>query len=180
MARRSWARRKHTNQWLVYYSILSNWSSDYRFFTRYTKSMLTQNLFINSFLTYNFLMLKQLPSSAFNGSEFFIYSFITKRVYNYFLKYRTINFNIFTVVRNYNLCMLTQPQVEEAWTPINLTQINATYKFSQNTLSSSLYEGKVAGSHALLEIYNLINQVIYINNVSTYKMLILLTYSKII
>jgi hypothetical protein len=165
------------NQWLIYHNILVNWASDYRFFKRYTKAMLVQNLFTNSFLTYNFLMLKNTPSNSFKGAEHFLYSFTTKKVYNYFLKYQSSKFNIFNFVRNYNLIILTQPTVTSSLTPASVTHINTTYKFSQNTLFSPKL--KTSNSIHLLEICELLNYLVLINSTNLYKMLTLLTLSHI-
>jgi hypothetical protein len=82
-------------------------------------------------------MLKQANTGSFIGSEYFLYSFTTKKVYHYFLKYQTTNFNIFNFVKNYNLFLVTQPAVKKAFLPENLTQIKTTYNFSQNALFSS-------------------------------------------
>ena len=175
MTRKSWSRRKHMNQWLIYHNILVNWASDYRFFKRYTKAMLVQNLFTNSFLTYNFLMLRNTPSTSFKGAEHFLYSFTTKKVYNYFLKYQATKFNIFNLVRNYNLIVLTQPSFLSALTPTSVTHINTTYKFSQNTLFSPKLN--TSDSKYILDICNLLNYLVIINSTNLYKVLTLLTLS---
>ena len=174
MTRKSWSRRKHIGQWLIYHNIMANWSADYRFFKKYNKSMLIQNLFTNSFLTYNFLMLKKANTGSFVGSEHFLYSFTTKKVYHYFLKYQTTSFNIFNFVKNYNLFLMTQPTVKQAFLPANLTQLQTTYNFSQNALFSSA--SKPTDNTHLLEIHHLLTQLVLINSVDLYKTFTMLTF----
>jgi len=168
MTRKSWSRRKHINQWLVYHNIMADWSADYRFFKKYNKAMLIQNLFTNSFLTYNFLILKQTHAGLFKGSEAFLYSFTTKKVYHYFLKYKTLNFNIFHFMRNYNLFLVTQPNVKKQFLPENVTQVAATYNVSQNTLFSS--NTKPVDNNYLLQIYQILAQLVLSNAVHVYQL----------
>jgi len=136
--------------------------------------MLIQNLFTNSFLTYNFLMLKKANTGSFVGSEHFLYSFTTKKVYHYFLKYQTTSFNIFNFVKNYNLFLMTQPTVKQAFLPANLTQLQTTYNFSQNALFSSA--SKPTDNTHLLEIHHLLTQLVLINSVDLYKTFTMLTF----
>jgi hypothetical protein len=180
VTRRSWARRKHINQWLVYHNVLVNWASDYRFFTRYVRAMLVQNLFKNSFLTYNFLMLKKVPSSSFQGSEHFLYSFTTRKVFNYFLKYQTTSFNIFNFIRHYNIFRLTQPKVPTALQPTSLTHLQTTYSFSQNTIFAPLWQPSLNNTQPLLHILELLNNLTLVKATEVYKVYVLLTLTQLL
>jgi len=179
VTRRSWARRKHINQWLVYHNILVNWASDYRFFTRYTRAMLVHNLFKNSFLTYNFLMLKKLPSSSFPGAEDFVYSFTTKKVFNYFLKYQATSFNIFHLIRNYNIFVLSHPHASSSLGAKGITQLQPTYQFAQNTITTPNWRPTAQNTQPLVQILDLLSQLTLIKSTELYKMYTLLMLSKL-
>ena len=83
LSRRAWSRRKHLHNWLIYQNLLANYSQDYLFFRKYSRSTLALNVFKNSYLTYNLLMFRKLAVTDFLGSESVMISSIIRRVIRY-------------------------------------------------------------------------------------------------
>ena len=83
LSRRSWSRRKHIHNWLLYQNLVANWAQDYLFFRKYNRWALTLNLFRNSYLTHNLLILKSASISDFDGSEGVIVSKFVRRIIRY-------------------------------------------------------------------------------------------------
>jgi len=48
-------RRKHFTNWIPYLNILNDWSTEYRFFAKYTKLLLNTNLLNYSYISFNTL-----------------------------------------------------------------------------------------------------------------------------
>ena len=48
-------RRKHFTNWIPYLNILSDWSTEYRFFAKYTKLLLNTNLLNYTYISFNTL-----------------------------------------------------------------------------------------------------------------------------
>lgn len=83
LSRRSWSRRKHIHNWLLYQNLVANWAQDYLFFRKYNRWALTLNLFRNSYLTHNLLIIKSASTPDFDGSEEVVVSNLVRRIIRY-------------------------------------------------------------------------------------------------
>ena len=83
ITRKSWSRRKHLTNWLIYQNVLTDWSKDYIFFKKYNKFTLVYRMFKNSFFSYNLFLIKKLNVSASVGSEKIIFSSLTSKISKY-------------------------------------------------------------------------------------------------
>jgi len=98
LSRKSWSRRKHLTNWLVYQNVFSNWSNDYLFFKQYSKFIFNYQLLKHSFLTYNFMLLKKKNNFYIKNVESFISSSFLNRLSNYFNK---LNFNSYLFLKKF-------------------------------------------------------------------------------
>ena len=99
LARRAWSRRKHLHNWLLYQNLLANWSQDYLFFRKYSRSILALNIFKNSYLTYNLLMFRKATTVDFLGAENVLVSSIIRRVIRYSTRLNAQNSAFFNKYR---------------------------------------------------------------------------------
>jgi len=79
--------------------MLANWSQDYLFFRKYSRSVLALNIFRNSYLTYNLLVFKRATTGDFLGSENVLVSSIIRRVIRYSSGLNAQNFSFFNKYR---------------------------------------------------------------------------------
>lgn len=99
LSRRAWSRRKHLHNWLLYQNLLANWSQDYLFFRKYSRSVLALNVFKNSYLTYNLLMFRKLAVTDFLGSENVMISSIIRRIIRYCSRLNSSTYAFFNSYR---------------------------------------------------------------------------------
>jgi hypothetical protein len=110
ISRKSWSRRKHLTNWLIYQNVLTDWSKDYLFFKKYNRFILIFQLFKNNFFSYNNFLIKKLNVSSTSGSETIVFSSLTSKI----IRYCSKNFNQFYMFlhkyKNINWLYVTTPQ----------------------------------------------------------------------
>ena len=109
LLRKSWAKRKHLANWLPLQSVLSDWSNDYLFFKKYNRMVLTFNIFRNSFISLNFLLLKKTATLIQQSSESFFFTFPTKRTLAYFTRVNPSTYSFLTSLKNTPLMYISSP-----------------------------------------------------------------------
>lgn len=137
LSRKSWSRRKHLHNWMVYQNIFSDWSTDYLFFKQYNNFTFNYQLFRNSFVCYNTIILKKLTPLTSVGLEKFSYSSLTKKImaYNNGI-FTSSNFCKFlSKYRNVSWLYLTTPNNVNDFKELNLNQTFPIYLNHQGTFS---------------------------------------------
>jgi len=82
--RRSWKRRKHRFEYVLYLNILSLWSSEYAFFKKNIKFTYSYCIYKTSLLVYNLASLRGTISTLANNSEKAYLTTLPKSVIYYF------------------------------------------------------------------------------------------------
>ena len=175
LRRKQTSRRKHLHNWLVYNNILTDWSKEYIFFKKYTRLIITLQVFKNSFLIYNLLLFKNAIPRDFIGYEASLMVNIVKRV----IKYNPQNvLTNNTFLKNFNCTYLyyitTNLNFEEIQKTSELTLITPFLPYESN-----LY----VDEYSLTHINWLNSLIIYLYTISfnifieIYKISILLTLS---
>ena len=172
LSRKSWSRRRHLTNWIVYQNVFSNWSNDYLFFKHYNKSVFNYQLLKNSFLTYNFMILKKTNNSYIKGIESFISSSFVNKLFSYFNK---LNFNSYLFLRklkNNLWFFISSTDKVNLIKTINSINYNPLYSTSQlNYYPIELKNNKL---DYLTIILNTIFNIILLKNVEFYKVISLL------
>lgn len=151
ITRKSWSRRKHLTNWLIYQNVLTDWSKDYIFFKKYNKFTLVYRMFKNSFFSYNLFLIKKLNVSASVGSEKIIFSSLTSKISKYCSKYSTSLHSFLQQYKNVNWLYVTSntklnvliPQTSSILTPLvaihqNILS-NVDIEYSQTTWLYVIY-----------------------------------------
>lgn len=114
LSRRSWSRRKHLHNWLVYQNVFTDWARDYLFFRKYNRFIIALHVFKNSYLIYNLLVFKKSTTVDFLGSESMIVSNVIKKVIRYCHRLNPTFSSFFKQYRHVSWLYLTSPyQFEE-------------------------------------------------------------------
>jgi hypothetical protein len=82
--RRSWKRRKHRFEYILYLNILSLWSAEYSFFKKSIKFTYSYCIYKTSLLVYNLAGLRGTISTLANNSEKAYLTTLPKIVVRYF------------------------------------------------------------------------------------------------
>jgi len=173
LSRRSWSRRKHIHNWLLYQNLVANWAQDYLFFRKYNRWALTLNLFRNSYLTHNLLILKSASISDFDGSEEVIVSKFVRRIIRYSSKLNAQTYCFFHKYVGMEWMYVT--------TPLSIVKVQESSELVDSithlTYQSQYYaeEMDVSLTHWLQFLINLMFTHYLMKTVELYKMFTLLT-----
>lgn len=170
LSRKSWSRRKHLHNWMVYQNIFSDWSTDYLFFKQYNNFTFNYQLFKNSFLCYNTILLKNLTSLTSVGLEKFSYSALTKKIMHYNNGFSVQNnFSKFlSSYRSVSWLYVTTPTNINDFKTLNLNQIHPIYCNHQNTFS--VISQSETSSQWLSHIWNSLFTLSLYKTVELYKL----------
>lgn len=135
ISRKSWSRRKHLTNWLIYQNVLTDWSKDYLFFKKYNRFSLIFQMFRNSFLSYNTFLIKKLNVSSSSGSEKIVFSTLSSKIINYCSKYSSNFYTFLQYYRNINWLYVTTPTKLELIKPQITTLLNPILHTSQSTFN---------------------------------------------
>jgi len=170
LSRKSWARRKHLTNWIIYQNVLTDWSNEYLFFKQYNRSTLSFQLFSNSFLTQNQLLIKKLTASTSLGTEKVILGTITSKITQYTLKSNSFVSHFLRNYKNINWMYVTYPR-NAFMSPDLLALFQPIFYISQSTFYQS---NNVAPYTTYLQtIFNLLFQIIVLKIVELYKVVVL-------
>lgn len=172
LTRKSWAKRKHLSNWMPLQAVLSDWSNDYLFFKKYNKMVLTLNLFKNSFIAFNFLLLKKTSNLIKQNSEGFFYTFPSKRVLMYFARSYSSSYQFLLNVRHTPLMYVSSPN--------NFQDVRKTLPLLSG--SACGWNGQTLFNHneplksqSIELLFAVITNIAFIKNVELYKVFNLLT-----
>lgn len=176
LTRKSWAKRKHLSNWLPLQSVLSDWSNDYLFFKKYNKMVLTLNLFKNSFLSFNFLLLKKTSTLLKQNSESFFFTFPSKRLLSYFSRNFSSTYKFLINIRHTPLMYISTPEsVQDIRKKLPMLG-GSSFGWSGQLFFNQQDAAKL---HSLELIFATLNNAILIKNVELYKVLTLLTLNQV-
>lgn len=137
ISRKSWSRRKHLTNWLIYQNVLTDWSKDYLFFKKYNRFTFIFQMFKNTFFSYNTFLIKKLNISSTVGSETILFSSVISKIIRYCSK-QSSNFYMF--LRNYkniNWLYITTPKKITNNNPLVGNLINPILSTSQTLFNPS-------------------------------------------
>lgn len=172
LSRKSWSRRKHLTNWIVYQNVFSNWSNDYLFFKQYNKFVFNYQLLKHSFLVYNFMVLKKMNTSYIKDVEGFISSSFINKLSNYFNK---LNFNSYLFLKKlknnlwFFISSINKPNLIKT-----IDTINPNPFYSTSQLNYYPIELKNLKLDCLTQILDTIFNIILLKNVEMYKVISLL------
>jgi hypothetical protein len=137
LSRKSWSRRKHLHNWIIYQNIFSDWSSDYLFFKQFNNLVFNYQLFKNSFVCYNTLIMKRLNPLTSVGMEKFTYSSLTKKIisYNLNLPMFTNFYQFLGNYRNVSWFYVTTCNNVDDFKTLNSNQIHPIFLNAQGNFS---------------------------------------------
>ena len=168
ISRKSWSRRKHLTNWIIYQNVLTDWSREYIFFKKYHRFTVLFQMFSNSFLSYNMFLIKKLNSSSTVGSEKLLFSSLTSRI----IRYGTNNsINFYTFLKNYrnvNWLYVTTPVT----TSLTNTLVTPIIYTSQTTFNQTFRNTSM--QNLLLLIHQTLFQITLSKMLDLYKVTILL------
>lgn len=177
LSRRSWSRRKHIHNWLLYQNLLANWAQDYLFFRKYNRWALTLNLFRNSYLTHNLLILKKASTTDFAGSEEVVVSNFVRRIIRYSSKLNPQTYHFFHRYVGVEWMYVT--------TPLNIEKVQESSEMTDSithlSYQSQYYaeEMDLSLSHWLQFLINLLFTHHFLKTIELYKVFTLLTLTTI-
>jgi len=173
LSRRSWSRRKHMHNWLLYQNLVANWAQDYLFFRKYNRWALTLNLFRNSYLTHNLLILKSASTSDFAGAEEAVVSNFVRRIIRYSSKLNAQMYRFFHKYVGMEWMYVT--------TPLSIVKVQESSELADSithlTYQSQYYveEMDLSLTHWLQFLINLMFTHNLMKTIELYKMFTLLT-----
>jgi hypothetical protein len=173
LSRKSWSRRKHLSNWLIYQNILSDWSNDYLFFRRYNKFVLNYQLLKSSFLSFNFSILKKNTPALIKDTELILFSSITKSISKYYINFDYSSYKFLLNFKNYSWIYATHYKNNNLINNVELLNNNPLFILSQSSLSSN--KSKDNYYKYLTVILNFFISISLKKNLELYKMFILLT-----
>lgn len=177
--RKSWGRRRHLNQWLLYHNILADWSQEYNFFKRYLRFLLVKSLYKHSFFLYNILFLLPNSSGFYTGFEFINYVTVTKKVINYCLQKNYKQWHIYQFLKHSSILYCTTNNDKFFSGKLSPFQTSLVYKVDGSlvrnpSIKSSIFE-------SLIQHVELINNQLVLNiSLEIYKILVLLMQLKVL
>ena len=140
LSRKSWSRRKHLTNWLVYQNVLTDWSKDYLFFKKYNRFTLVFQMFKNTFFSYNSFLIKKLNTSSTVGTEAFVFSTLISKVIKYCSKYSPNFYTFLKYYKNINWLYITTPKKSEAIQQSSGTLFNPILHTSQSLFYHSIQQ----------------------------------------
>lgn len=171
LVRKSWAKRRHLSNWLPLQTVLYDWSNDYLFFKKYNRFLLTLNVFKNSFLSLNFLLLKKTSKLISQNCETFFFTFPSKRVLLYFSKLHTSTYGFLLKLKHTPLMYISSPTPAAELKKKLPSVIGSAFTWNGNTLSATQSSGEL---QAIALIRATLLNLIVAKNLESYKMLTLL------
>lgn len=170
LSRKSWSRRKHLHNWMVYQNIFSDWSSDYLFFKQFNNFIFNYQLFKNSFVCYNTLILKKLTPLTSVGMEKFTYSALTKKIISYNRNF-PMSTNFYRFLGNYRgvswLYVTTCSNVDDFKT-LNSNQIHPIFLNAQGNFS--FVDKTNTSFHWIISIWNSLFTLSLYNILELYRL----------
>jgi len=172
LSRKSWSRRKHLNNWLIYQNVFSNWSNDYLFFKQYSKFVFNYQLLKYSFLTYNFMVLKKKNNLYIKNVESFISSSFLNRLLNYFNRLNFNSYLFLTKLKNNQWFFISSFNNISLTKHISTINHNPLYSTSQLNYYSTVFNN--TRSEYIKQILDNIFNIVLKKSTEIYKILNLL------
>ncbi len=178
LSRRSWSRRKHLHNWLIYQNILTDWSKDYSFFRQYNRFVVNYHVFKNSYLIHNLLVYQAVNITEFQGSENFVSSHLVHRTIRYFSRLNPTFYNRFKLFPNVSWMFVSSPDTFEAITKVSSLTTQPMFLPYQNSFfTTELDKNQTFWIQVLINsFFNLVFHKI----IELYKILMLTTLFQVL
>ena len=167
-------RRKHFTNWIPFLNILSDWSTEYRFFAKHAKLLLNMNLLNYSFISFNILRVGSYSREFVNLFTKFKGASNLGAMNSYFRSFSSNKLNV-NFLKNSALLHVSSTTNSSS---AEHTQLLPLYLQSQNLLyapnSLNQHDGSLYFLQNLAIIYNLSY------NKELYKVLTLLCLTHVI
>ena len=138
LSRKSWSRRKHLTNWLIYQNVLTDWSKDYIFFKKYNRFTLIFQMFKNTFFSYNSFLIKKLNVSSSVGSENVVFSTLISKIITYCSRYSSNFYTFLQHYKNVNWLYITTPKNSSNIQPSLGALFNPVFYTSQSLFTPSV------------------------------------------
>ena len=177
--RKSWGRRRHLNQWLLYHNILADWSQEYNFFKRYLRFLLVRSLYKHSFFLYNVLFLLPNSSGFYTGFEFINYVTVTKKVVNYCLQKNYQQWHIYQFLKHSSILYCTTNDTKFFSGKSSPFQTSLVYKVDGSLVRNPSIKLSILSS-LVTKLTHINNQLVLNMHLEVYKLLVLLLQLKLL
>jgi len=178
LSRKSFYRRRHLNNFLFYFNIISAWSQEYLFFKKLNKTLLMFGFYKNLYLAQNTLLFSKKSMSETIGFE----GLKITSVYTSLIRYITTSFvgtNSFaTTFKQFSLLYVTSP---DNWSVLKKQKIISEgflYNYSNKGLSS-LTQASMPITYNYQNLMDLIYRVSLNSYGTLYQVIIMLVYKQI-
>lgn len=186
LTRRSWARRKRNNNWIVMTNVLSNWATAYRFYKNHNRLLYYQFFTKRSFIAFDFVRASNSIPALNSGSEDVITSTYTKRILNYFKIYSNPRLKFFLSFRGGRpLHVSCYPgyggslfDVDHYFEPNNAVVPTLTDNVNSLTPLYDDPDNPSPNPNPDLSVFDLLTRHFYAILISLYKTLVLLTITR--
>lgn len=176
--RKQTSRRKHLHNWLIYTNILTDWAKEYVFFKKYTKWVITLQMFKNSFLIYNLLLFKNSIPRDFIGYESSVIVNLVKKFTNYNWLKSTIHTPFLKKLNCTYLCYITtNMSFDDIQKTSELTALTPFLIYQSNLYIDNYSLNSLEYLNSLI-LY--IYQLSFLKIIELYKILIFFTLSNIL
>lgn len=182
LTRKSFFRRKHFHNWLIYQNILSSWSREYLFFRRYARSVLALYFYRKSYLFYNLLIYRGTTIDQLRGRKNVYATNLIRGVSSYCNQSGVIVFPfIYKIVSS----QWFYTSLYSRWSPLPLTWLelrrwkagnNPAYLLTDRSLSTTYLHKK--RNTTVLDLFSLIRYSNISYLVEFYKLILLLVLRK--
>lgn len=177
--RKTWRRRKHLFEYVLYLNILSLWATEYTFFRKIVKFNYTYCITKTSLFVYNLAMLRSTSPAVAKNSEFSYLATLSKTSLKYFWKFnwKTYQFwqqslNTPIVISSFFINANTDDLYKTCMISVGLQYTTSTL----TSYTTELTTNHIESFHSLLD--NVWTDYIYLFLVEIYKLQILLIINK--
>jgi hypothetical protein len=182
LTRKSFFRRKHFHNWLIYQNILSSWSREYLFFRRYARSLLALYFYRKSYLFYNLLIYKGTTIDQLRDRKNVYATNLIRGVSAYCNQTNVI---IFPFIYKITSSQWFYTSLYSRWSPLPLTWLelrrwkagtNPAYLLTDRSLSTTSIHKK--RNTTVFDLFTLVRRLNMNYLVEFYKLTVLLVFWK--
>ena len=163
-------RRKHFTNWIPYLNILSDWSTEYRFFAKYTKILLNMNLLNYTYISFNTLRIGSYSREFVNRFTQFKGASGLNSVNSYFRSSTSTKLNT-NFLKNQALLYVSSTK---SYTDFEKPKFSPLYLQNENLLYASNSTDKRFEELFFIQNLGLITNLAY--HKELYKVVVLLCY----
>lgn len=162
LRRPAWIRRRHRSIFIIYFNVMSDWASDYRFFRSYNKYNLVVGLFSTSYFSYNLFRVRLLKDIPCPLVESTIHSSATRKLFHYFIKQNIRSTNPLLQFNSVLWLYTTAPRLENFHSTFSAGNLTPLYtRVSHSLIPFNQTNTKITYSDSLASTFLVISSVVY-------------------